>query len=350
MSEVAFEHQHRSQYPALNPVAEVTLVTFRLRLSARSIMKNFVTALSLFLLLAVGCASSATAQKNPQANTKPKPPATAPAKPLSAPSTSAQKPAGEQAGVIQGKVVDLGWGDSITVLDAQSKPQRVRLLGIDAPEKDQAFGPSARQKLSTLVFGKVVTVKYQKVDRSGRPLGKVMLGATDINLEMLKLGMAWYYTNDRDLPESDRPLYATAEREAKAAERGLWQDESPVSPWEFRQVRKRQNAQPEQPTQQEPEPTAFENPLEKPSEAVAEKHIAPVKDSGRDVDAPAEQPDGSTPFPKAPKQLVLGDSTTRTYFKAGCPEGEKVAPQHRVSFVSAEEAEKAGYKRTSNCP
>lgn len=315
-------------------------------------MKNFVTALSLFFLMFVVCAPSATAQKRPQSNGKPKPPATAPAKPLPSSPTTAQTTAAQPAGVIQGKVVDLGWGDSITVLDAQSKQQRVRLLGIDAPEKDQAFGPSARQKLSTLVFGKTVTVKYQKVDRSGRPLGKVLLGATDVNLEMLRAGMAWYYTNDRDLPESDRPLYATAEREAKAAERGLWQDESPVSPWEFRQVRKRQNTQPgpEQQVPQEPEPTAFENPLEKPSEAIAEKHIAPGKDSGRDVDAPAEQPDGSAAFPKAPKQAVMGDASTRTYFKAGCPEGEKVAPPNRVSFVNAEEAEKAGYKRTANCP
>lgn len=315
-------------------------------------MKNFVTALSLFFLMFVVCAPSAIAQRRPQAGNKPKPPATVPARPVPSPSTTAQTPAADQAGVIQGKVVDLGWGDSITVLDAQSKQQRVRLLGIDAPEKDQAFGPSARQKLSTLVFGKTVTVKYQKVDRSGRPLGKVLVGATDINLEMLKSGMAWYYTNDRDLPETDRPLYATAEREAKAAERGLWQDESPVSPWEFRQVRKRQNSQPgpEQPMQQEPEPTAFENPLEKPSEAVAEKHIASGKDSGRELDAPVEQPEGGAAFPKAPKQAVTGDNSTRTYFKAGCPEGDKVAPQNRVSFVSAEEAEKAGYKRTSNCP
>lgn len=315
-------------------------------------MKNFVTALSLFFLMSVVSGPSALAQKRPQANNKSKPPATAPARPVPSSPTAAQNPAAEQAGVIQGKVVDLGWGDSITVLDAQSKQQRVRLLGIDAPEKDQAFGPSARQKLSTLVFGKTVTVKYQKVDRSGRPLGKVLIGATDVNLEMLKSGMAWYYTNDRDLPESDRPLYATAEREAKAAERGLWQDESPVSPWEFRQVRKRQSMQPgpEPPVQPEPEPTAFENPLEKPSEAVAEKHIASGKDSGKDSDAPAEQPDGSASFPKPPKQGVMGDSSTRTYFKVGCPEGEKVNPQNRVSFVSAEEAEKAGYKRTSNCP
>lgn len=314
-------------------------------------MKNFVTALWLFFLMFVVCAPDASAQRRPQTNTKSKPPATAPAQPQPSTSTTAQKSAAEQAGVIQGKVVDLGWGDSITVVDAQSKQQRVRLLGIDAPEKDQAFGPSARQKLSTLVFGKTVTVKYQKTDRSGRPLGKVLVGAMDVNLEMLKTGMAWYYTNDRDLPESDRPLYATAEREAKAAERGLWQDESPVSPWEFRQVRNRQNTQPEQQMQPEPEPTAFENPPEKPSDAVAEKHIAAGRDLGsKDLDTAGEQPEGLASFPKAPKQAVVGDNSTRTYFKAGCPDGDKVAPQNRVSFVSAEEAEKAGYKRTSNCP
>ena len=312
-------------------------------------MKNLVIV-SLLFVLTVGCALTGAAQKPQQQGRKP----VLTGQPQPAPKTpaaQAAKAAGEQGGVIQGKVIDLGWGDSLTVLDAQGKQHRVRLLGIDAPEKEQAFGPAARQKLSALVFGKAVTVKYQKVDRSGRPLGKVTVGALDVNLELLKAGLAWYYPNDRDLPESDRPLYAGAEREARAAERGLWQDETPVSPWEFRQNRRQQTASvansestPEQGLNlsSEPEPVS----TEKAPTPLTDKSIAPGKES----DAPSDQSEASTSFPKAPRVSVTGDSSTRIYYKAGCPEGDKVSPQSRVSFGSVEEAEKAGYRRTPNCP
>jgi endonuclease YncB( thermonuclease family) len=317
-------------------------------------MKNLVIVSLLFVLLFV-CALSGAAQRKQQPGTKPstKPVMTGqPQQTATPPTAGAAKPANEQAGVIQGKVIDLGWGDSLTVLDAQGKQHRVRLLGIDAPEKEQAFGPAARQKLSALVFGKPVVVKYQKIDRSGRPLGKVTVGALDVNLEMLKTGMAWYYPNDRDLPESDRPLYAGAEREARAAPRGLWQDEAPVSPWEFRQIRRQQTVSTPNPNSDgtseqvmassDPEPA----PPERAPNPLNEKTIAPVKES----DAPPDQAEASTSFPRAPKVSVTGDASTRTYYKAGCPEGDRVSPQNRVSFGSVEEAEKAGYRRTPNCP
>jgi endonuclease YncB( thermonuclease family) len=307
-------------------------------------MKNLAIVLLLFALMFV-CALPGVAQKQqqPVAKPAPKPVATAPKQPAPAP---APKPASEQSGVIQGKVVDLGWGDALTVLDAQSKQHRVRLLGIDAPEKEQAFGPAARQKLSALVFGKAVSIKYSKVDRSGRPLGKVMLGAMDINLEMLKAGLAWYYSNDRDLPESDRPLYANAEREAQSAKRGLWQDESPMPPWEFRQARKKA-APPDQPAppgseETEPAQIAIETAPDK-------ENVATDKSADSDSDK-AEASSANASFPKAPKESITGDNATRYYYRSGCPDLEKVPPQNRVSFNSAEEAEKAGFRRTPNCP
>jgi endonuclease YncB( thermonuclease family) len=303
-------------------------------------MKNLASASLLFLLLFV-CVLPCAAQKKQPANAKtaPKPATTAPPQP--APSTATQA-ATEQPGVIQGKVVDLGWGDSLTVLDAQSKRHRVRLLGIDAPEKEQSFGPAARQKLSVLVFGKAVTVKYQKIDRNGRPLGKVLSGATDVNLEMLKAGLAWYYANDRDLPESDRPLYANAEQEARRAARGLWQDETQQPPWEFRAFRK----------QAAPTTTAasLEPPLTPDDVVVPEKTGVPEKENKNQEPATTEQAEASNGFPKPPKESITGDNSTKTYFKASCPEVEKVAAQNRVSFGSIEEAEQAGFKRTPNCP
>ncbi|HYO90503.1 MAG TPA: thermonuclease family protein [Pyrinomonadaceae bacterium] len=307
-------------------------------------MKNLASASLLFVLLCV-CALPCVAQKKQPAGAKtgPKPAQTAPPKPVPSTATTAPKAATEQAGVIQGKVVDLGWGDSLTVLDAQSKRHRVRLLGIDAPEKEQSFGPAARQKLSALVFGKTVAVKYQKIDRSGRPLGKVLLGTTDVNLEMLKAGLAWYYANDSDLPESDRPLYAGAEQEARRASRGLWQDETQQPPWEFRAFRK----------QAVPTTTAasLEPPLTPEDVVVPEQTSAPDKEiKNPEQPAPAEQAEAPNGFPKPPKESITGDSSTKTYFKSSCPEVEKVAAQNRVPFNSIEEAEQAGFKRTPNCP
>lgn len=314
-------------------------------------LKKFAIAFLLFAVMFI-CALSGAAQKkkptvSPQPTAKPAP--VAPAQTAA----NTPKPPTEQSGALQGKVVDLGWGDSITVLDTQNKQHRVRLLGIDAPEKEQAFGPSARQKLSALVFGKVVSVKYQKMDRNGRPLGKVLLGSTDVNLEMLKAGLAWYYANDRDLPESDRPLYANAERDARAAGRGLWQDEGPMPPWEFRQARK----QKQQPGMPDSEPSP--DPAMTASTAAAEKgneadpiNVAADKigSSDKDSDASAEKGDGATKFPKAPKETVTGDSSSRIYYRSGCPEVEKVSPQNRITFGSVEDAEKAGFRRTPNCP
>ena len=299
-------------------------------------MKNLASASLLFVLMLV-CALPLTAQKKQPANAKTAPKPAPTATPQPAPST-------EQSGVIQGKVVDLGWGDSLTVLDGQNKRHRVRLLGIDAPEKEQSFGPAARQKLSVLVFGKMVAVKYQKIDRNGRPLGKVLLGTTDVNLEMLKAGLAWYYANDSDLPESDRPLYAKAEQDARSASRGLWQDETQQPPWEFRAFRK----------QAAPTTTAASlEPSQTPDEVVAvpEKTGVPDKEN-KDSDQPArvDQADASNGFPKPPKESITGDNSTKTYFKSSCPEVEKVAAQNRVSFGSIEEAEQAGFKRTPNCP
>lgn len=315
-------------------------------------MKNPAVALLLFVLLCV-CALPGSAQRRQEVKTKPA--ATAPPTP-NAPAGGdvPVKPSIEQPGVIQGKVVDLGWGDSLTVLDAKNKQHRVRLLGIDAPEKEQAFGPAARQKLSAMVFGKAVIVKYQKMDRNERALGKVTLGALDINLEMLKAGLAWYYQNDRDLPESDRPLYSGAEREARAAGRGLWKDEAPVSPWEFRQARRQRTPAPApggvEPTT-EPMHVAGDQDTEKNPEAVAEKNDGSVNNIAvKSSDGSSDAPEPVGGFPKSPKLLVTGDSSTRTYYKAGCPEGERVPPQNRVAFGSVEEAEKAGFKRTPNCP
>lgn len=134
-----------------------------------------------------------------------------------------------------GKVVALSDGDTITVLDATKAQHKVRLAGIDAPEKHQAFGERSKQNLAAMVFRKQVTVDWSKTDRYGRIIGKVLVGDVDVCLAQLRSGLAWHYVAYvKEQAPVDRVHYATAEEEARSAHRGLWQDRSPVAPWDFR--------------------------------------------------------------------------------------------------------------------
>ncbi len=89
------------------------------------------------------------------------------------------------------KVVKIEDDDTITVLDHYNVQHRIRLTGIDAPERKQAFGSRSRQSLSKLVFSKTVTVRTNKRDRYGRVLGKVLINGIDVNKEQIRHGMAW---------------------------------------------------------------------------------------------------------------------------------------------------------------
>lgn len=97
------------------------------------------------------------------------------------------------AEVLSGRVVGVTDGDTITVLDQTSTQFKVRLAGIDAPEKNQAFGQVSKKSLSDLVYNKQVTVDWQKQDRYGRIVGKVLVNGADANLEQVKRGLAWYF-------------------------------------------------------------------------------------------------------------------------------------------------------------
>jgi len=136
---------------------------------------------------------------------------------------------------ITGYVVGVADGDTITVLDADKMQHKIRLTGIDAPEKKQPFGNRSKQSLSDMVFNKTVTVETDKRDRYGRELGKVLVGGKDVNLEQVRAGMAWHYkAYERTQSDTDRQAYADAENEAKAAKRGLWVDVDPIPPWDWR--------------------------------------------------------------------------------------------------------------------
>ena len=141
------------------------------------------------------------------------------------------------AGEIAGRVVRIADGDTITILDAANSQHKIRLYGIDAPESHQAFGQRSKQHLSSLVFGRDVIVKYKSCDKYGRILGTVFADGKDVNLEMLKAGLAWHYKR-----YDATPAYAQAEGAARAARLGLWQDKSPIEPESFRKAKRQRRA------------------------------------------------------------------------------------------------------------
>ena len=126
-------------------------------------------------------------------------------------------------------------GDTIEVLDATKTPRRIRLEGIDAPEKAQPFSARSKQHLSDQVFGKQVEVQSNKTDKYGRTVGKVMIGGKDANLDQVRSGFAWHYKEyQKEQSASDRLAYANAETSARNKQSGLWNDPKPMPPWEWR--------------------------------------------------------------------------------------------------------------------
>jgi endonuclease YncB( thermonuclease family) len=146
------------------------------------------------------------------------------------------------ADTLQGRVVGIADGDTVTVLDDSNAQFKIRLMGIDAPEKSQAFGNKSKVSLSDLVFNKQVTVEYSKKDKYGRTVGKILVDGIDANLEQVKAGMAWHYKKyQNEQSVNDRSLYARAEVQARIEKRGLWFDAEPIPPWEWRRIQKEKN-------------------------------------------------------------------------------------------------------------
>lgn len=136
---------------------------------------------------------------------------------------------------LQGKVVGISDGDTITLLDANNREYKIRLAGIDAPEKSQAFGTRSKQHLSDLVFGKSVVVDWNKTDKYGRTIGKVLVSGQNANLNQVKAGMAWHYKEyEKEQSAVDRDEYSKAEAMAHTQRLGLWSDPHPIPPWDFR--------------------------------------------------------------------------------------------------------------------
>jgi len=130
------------------------------------------------------------------------------------------------------KVISITDGDTADILK-DGKPLRLRFAGIDTPEKGQPFGNNAKQALSDRIGGKFVRVVIQETDRYGRAIADIYDEQGHVNLWLVQQGLAWHYT-----AYSDDVGLATAERDAKAGNRGLWSDRRAVAPWNWRKLSK----------------------------------------------------------------------------------------------------------------
>lgn len=155
-----------------------------------------------------------------------------------------------RAETLRGSVVGVSDGDTITVLDANREQHKIRVAGIDAPEKAQPFGQRSKESLSKLVFGKDVDVEWKKRDRYQRIVGKVLVAeptcqsvrctkSLDAGFAQLTVGLAWWYRKyASEQSPGDAQRYESAEQEARSRRAGLWSDGQPTPPWDWRKAKR----------------------------------------------------------------------------------------------------------------
>jgi len=210
-----------------------------------------------------------------------------------------------------GKVVGVLDGDTIDVQHGGTR-DRIRLNGIDTPEKGQDFGRRAKEFSDDLVSGRDVRVETAGIDKYGRTIGDVFLSdGTHLNKELVRAGLAWWYCR-----HSSNQELKQLEIEAREAKRGLWKDPVPIPPWVYRKLQRKQVL----------DIADFECPGDSGSHAVTDQAGVPL----------------SSP--------IVGNRKSHVYHKVDCPGFGKVSPKNRVTFPSEEEAESAGYRKAGNCP
>lgn len=138
------------------------------------------------------------------------------------------------------KVVGVTDGDTITALTANKQQLKVRLAGIDAPERSQAYGMKARKHLADQIFGKIIELEIRGTDKYKRTLGIVYLNDQDINELMIKDGFAWFYRKyASSQPEEEAARYEAAEDAARSEGIELWSMKDPTPPWAYRKEQKK---------------------------------------------------------------------------------------------------------------
>ena len=151
--------------------------------------------------------------------------------------------------VVEGKVVKVSDGDTVQVMTGEGTKLKVRLYGIDAPETPkvnrrtgkvnkpgQPYGEEAERALAQKIVGKTVRLEIMDIDQYKRMVSRIILDGRDVNREMVREGWAWAYKQYLQSPHASE--YIGAEKQARLAKLGLWQQGNPQPPWEFRKALK----------------------------------------------------------------------------------------------------------------
>ncbi|MDF0718498.1 thermonuclease family protein [Kaistella sp. PBT33-4] len=135
------------------------------------------------------------------------------------------------------KIIAIKDGDTVVML-VKNKPQTIRLAHIDTPEKKQSYGTAAKIFLSERIYGREVqAVIAGKPDRNGRWIAEIFSQNQNINKELVRNGLAWHY---KQYSKNDN--YAALERIARQKKTGLWKDQGPIAPWQWRKMKKGKSA------------------------------------------------------------------------------------------------------------
>ena len=136
---------------------------------------------------------------------------------------------------LEGKVIKITDGDTVHVLDADKETHKIRLAGIDAPERGQPYGKAAGKFLGKQINQQTVCVDWHKRDRYKRLVGVIRYEGRDVNLELVKAGYAWHYKKyQREQTPADRVIYADTEVQARSDVIGLWSEPNPIKPTDWR--------------------------------------------------------------------------------------------------------------------
>lgn len=136
--------------------------------------------------------------------------------------------------VMRGVVAEVRDGRTI-VVDSHGRKLHVLLRGVDAPDLKQEFGDRSRDHLARLILNKPVEVEFSQF-KGEHVIGKVVCEGLDIGLQVVRDGVAWMDRNMAELSAADASVYRASEEAARNEMRGLWQDGTPMPPWEWRRM------------------------------------------------------------------------------------------------------------------
>jgi endonuclease YncB( thermonuclease family) len=155
-----------------------------------------------------------------------------------------------EQGPLEGMALDVQDGDSFDFRSDGGVRLKIRVSGIDAPERQQPFADASRRHLGTLLRGRRLRIEPVKRDVYDRLVARVIVmdgvpPERDAGLAQLEAGLAWYFKRYRaDLPQGEAPRYWQAEAAARKGREGLWQDAGAEAPLDFRARGRRGEAAP----------------------------------------------------------------------------------------------------------